>query len=38
MIRKEDGYINATQLCKSGGKEFKNWNRNDKTKQLVEKV
>ena len=38
MIRKEDGYINATQLCKSGGKEFSNWNKNDKTKQLVEKV
>lgn len=38
MIRKEDGYINATQLCKSGGKEFKKWHKNDKTKQLVEKV
>lgn len=38
MIRKEDGYINATQLCKVGGKEFKNWNRTDKTKELVEKV
>lgn len=38
MIRKEDGYINATQLCKSGGKEFKKWHKNDKTKQVVEKV
>jgi hypothetical protein len=38
MIRKEDGYINATQLCKVGGKEFKKWHRNDKTKELVEKV
>lgn len=38
MIRKEDGYINATQLCKVGGKEFKKWHKNDKTKELVEKV
>jgi hypothetical protein len=38
MIRKEDGYINATQLCKAGGKEFSNWFKNIKTKQLVEKL
>jgi len=32
FIRKEDGYINATKLCKEGGKEFKDWNRLENTK------
>jgi hypothetical protein len=36
ISRVEDGYINATQLCKAGGKEFKNWNRTDKTKEFLE--
>ena len=26
IIRESDGYINATVLCKVGGKEFKHWN------------
>ena len=34
--REEDGYINITNLCKAGGKEFKNWNKNDKTKRFLE--
>ena len=25
IIRKKDGYINATKLCKDGGKELKHW-------------
>lgn len=25
LIREKDGYINATLLCKAGGKEFKHW-------------
>ena len=34
--RDDDGYINITNLCKAGGKEFKNWNKNDKTKRFLE--
>ena len=26
-IRKEDGYVNVTNLCKAGGKMFSGWNR-----------
>jgi len=33
--RKSDGYINATQLCKAGGKKFGHWYRIDSTKQLI---
>jgi hypothetical protein len=33
--RDEDGYINITNLCKAGGKEFKAWNRLDKTKAFL---
>ena len=28
IIIREDGYINLTQLCKAGGKEFKHWKEN----------
>lgn len=38
ISRVEDGYINATQLCKAGGKDFKQWHRNDKTKEFLEKL
>ena len=34
--RETDGYINITNLCKAGGKEFKSWNRIDKTKRFLE--
>ena len=34
--REEDGFINITNLCKAGGKHFKNWNQNDKTKCFLE--
>uniref|UniRef100_A0A6C0I5E3 KilA-N domain-containing protein n=1 Tax=viral metagenome TaxID=1070528 RepID=A0A6C0I5E3_9ZZZZ len=34
--RQEDGYINITNLCKAGGKEFKSWNRLDKTKRFLD--
>jgi hypothetical protein len=27
LIRKEDGYINATKLCQLGGKYFYEWKR-----------
>ena len=33
--REEDGYINITNLCKAGGKEFKHWNSLDKTKAFL---
>jgi KilA-N domain len=31
ISRPEDGYINATQLCKAGRKEYSSWFRNTKT-------
>ena len=33
--RQEDGYINITNLCKAGGKEFKHWNSLGKTKAFL---
>lgn len=30
--RDEDGYINVSNLCKAGGKQFNGWNRLEKTK------
>jgi hypothetical protein len=36
LIRRKDGYINATKLCLDGGKMFKNWLRNEKIKELIE--
>jgi hypothetical protein len=36
--REEDGYINITNLCKAGGKEFKHWNSLDKTKQFLKSL
>jgi len=33
--REEDGYINVTNLCKAGGKQFKAWKRLEKTKAFV---
>jgi hypothetical protein len=33
--REEDGYINITNLCKAGGKEFKHWNSLGKTKAFL---
>ncbi len=36
IINMENGYINATKLCADGGKQMKNWLRNDGNKELVE--
>ncbi len=33
--RKSDGYINATQLCKAGGKKFSHWINLESTKELI---
>lgn len=35
VLAREDGFINATALCKAGGKEFKHWNALESTKELV---
>jgi hypothetical protein len=35
QIRKTDGYINATQLCKAGKRELDVWNRNKVGKEFV---
>ena len=32
---RKDGYINATNLCKAGGKKFNNWNKLKNTKELI---
>jgi hypothetical protein len=34
--RDEDGYINVTNLCKAGGKQFKAWKRLEKTKAFIQ--
>ena len=36
--RVEDNFINATQLCKAGGKLFKDWYRLDSTKELIKEL
>jgi hypothetical protein len=33
--REEDGYINVTNLCKAGNKQFKAWNRLEKTRAFL---
>lgn len=38
VSRLEDGYINATQLCKAGGKEYSNWYKNSKTDEFLEEL
>ena len=35
VMMKENGYINATNLCENGKKELKNWLRNDLTNDLI---
>jgi hypothetical protein len=36
--REEDNYINATQLCKAAGKEFKHWHSLISTKELIKSL
>ena len=33
--REKDGYVNVTNLCKAGGKQFKAWNRLEKTRSFL---
>ncbi len=36
--RQSDGYVNATALCKAGGKLFKNWNANKGSKDFIDEL
>ena len=38
LIRKEDGYINATDLCRDNGSNFRNWVALKSTKSLLKEV
>ena len=38
VSRPTDNYINATQLCKAGNKNFAHWYRLDSTKELINKL
>jgi hypothetical protein len=35
IMRKSDGYVNATKLCKDAGKEYSNWKRLDGSENLL---
>ena len=35
LYRKKDGFVDVTNLCKAGGKEFKHWNYLEKTKAFL---
>ena len=35
VYRKKDGFVDVTNLCKAGGKEFKAWNRLEKTQAFL---
>jgi hypothetical protein len=38
IARKEDNFVNATQLCLAGNKQFNDWYRLDKTKELIKEL
>ena len=38
VLSREDGFINATELCKAGGKLFADWKRLESTKELIESL
>ena len=35
LIRRKDGYINATKLCKDGGRRFSHWVENERSRELL---
>ena len=35
VLAREDGFINATAMCKAGGKLFGNWHKSEPTKELI---
>jgi len=38
MSFREDGYVNATQMCKAGGKKFNDWYKIDRTKEFLNEL
>ncbi|AUV58832.1 hypothetical protein [Bandra megavirus] len=38
VMMRENGYVNATNLCKKCGKDYKNWKRNDNSKELEKEL
>jgi hypothetical protein len=38
LIRRRDGFVNITKLCRDGGKNFKHWNENSSSKKMVEEL
>jgi len=38
IIKNDDGYINATKLCKDGGKEFRKWKANANAHEFVTRL
>src|SRR5271156_1201016 len=38
VMMKDSGYINATKLCISGGKEYKNWSRLQSSQELIQSL
>jgi hypothetical protein len=38
IMMKDSGYINATKMCKSGGKQFKSWTRLNGSTELIQAV
>jgi hypothetical protein len=38
MIMKSNGYINATKICRDGGKHYKYWNENKQSKKISQEL
>ena len=38
IARPEDNFVNATELCRAGNKQFNDWYRLDKTKELIKEL
>ena len=38
VMMKDNGYINATKMCKSGGKDYKDWSRLKKSQSLIQSL
>ena len=38
VLAREDGFINATAMCKAGGKKFNEWKRLENTKELINEL
>ncbi|AVL94490.1 KilA N-domain protein [Moumouvirus australiensis] len=38
VMMRENGFVNATNLCKKCGKDYKNWKRNDNSKELIKEI